>query len=170
MARYVSDYDPSSGRHFTPGGADPNYRGRYRGMRMDAEGGQAAYGRYRWMRERDLGGSGGFAGEAYGGGGRGNRGGGRYDAQQRRPSVYDWEMRRDGGLRDPRTDRELIRGFNANSPALQPGTRWRYEGDYPAMGRHPVEDGRPRTSYPNRGLSSGGYAEAWQHRPGHGSR
>jgi hypothetical protein len=84
--------------------------------------------------------------------------------------VYDWEMRRDGGLRNPRTDRELIRGFNANSPSLEPGARRRYERDYPAAGRHPGGDGAPRTAYANRGLSSAGYAEAWQHRPGHGSR
>ena len=34
MARYVNDYRDISGDPLPPTGMDPNYRGRYRGMRM----------------------------------------------------------------------------------------------------------------------------------------
>ncbi|HEX2094130.1 MAG TPA: hypothetical protein VHG28_17130, partial [Longimicrobiaceae bacterium] len=64
MARYEDDYYGKSYRGFSlrpePIGEDsldPNYRGGYRGMRMqDGYGGQAAYGRYRARHAGDLGG------------------------------------------------------------------------------------------------------------------
>jgi hypothetical protein len=145
---------------------DPNYRGRYRGMRMQADPGQGAYGWYRWRHAGELNESGGFAGRAF------PRGGG-YDREFGRDRFYDWEMHGGGGLRNPRYDRGFLHDYNANSPAFR--TEGRTDGpygiDYRERGGHPIpRDTRYRFDYGNHGLASGGFSEAWQHRPGRGSR
>jgi hypothetical protein len=155
MARYVHDFRDTTGEARPATGMDPNYRGRYRGMRMGAEGGQGAYGWYRWRHAGEL--------------GRGDR----YDRSYGPGRFYDWEMRGGGGLRNPRYDREFMRGFNADSQMFRDEGRreGRYGTDYRERGGHPIQrDVRDRFDYTNRGLSSGGYSEAWAHRPGPGSR
>ena len=168
MARYIHDYQDMSGDPLPPRGMDPNYRGRYRGMRMGADPGQGAYGWYRRQHQRELEGSGGFMGQSPP---RGSSGG--YDREQGFGRPYDWEMHGGGGLRNPRYDRDFLRGFNANSQAYRGEGRHegRYGTDYQERGGHPIDrDTRQRFGYANRGLSSSGFSEAWQHRPGHGSR
>ena len=166
MARYVHDFRDISGEPLPPTGMDPNYRGGYRGMRMGADPGQGAYGWYRWRHAGELGTSGGFAGQSL------PRGPGGYDRGYRPAGTYDWEMHGGGGLRDPRYDREFVRGFNADSQMFRDEGRreGRYGTDYREHGGHPVpRDTRDRFVYSN-GMTSGGYSEAWQHRPGRGSR
>ena len=126
MSRYVHEFRDISGDALPPRGMDPNYRGRYRGMRMGAEEGQGAYGWYRWRHARELG-----------------RGGG-YDRGYGPARFYDWEMRGGGGVRDPRYDREFIRGFNADSQMFR--------------------------DYTHRGPGRGGYFERGPYGPGRGSR
>ena len=170
MARYVNDYRDTSGDPLPPSGMDPNYRGRYRGMRMGADPGQGAYGWYRWRHAGELGPAGGFAGRPLPGGRGYDRG---YDRGYQAGRFYDWELHGGGGLRNPRYDREFIRDFNANSQMFRDEGRreGRYGTDYRERGGHPLpRDTRDRFGYTNRGLSSSGYSEAWQHRPGHGSR
>lgn len=163
MARYVDDYQGIPGHATEPRGMDPNYRGGYRGMRMGADPGQGAYGWYRWRRQRDLEGEGGFAGRGspYDHGYRGGPG-----------HFYDWETRGGGGLRDPRYDRDFLRGFNAYTPDYRREGRWegRYARDYRGPGGPIPGNERYRSGYANRGIGSGGFSEAWQHRPAHGSR
>ena len=163
MARYVHDFRDISGDPLPPTGADPNYRGRYRGMRMGADPGQGAYGWYRWRHAGELGrGPGNDQGYVRG-----------YDGGYQARRFYDWELHGGGGLRNPRYDREFLRDFNANSQAFRDEGRreGRYGGDYRQRGGYPLpRDTRDRFGYTNRGLSSSGYSEAWQHRPGHGSR
>lgn len=167
MARYIHDFRDISADPRPSGGLDPNYRNGYRGMRQGADPGQGAYGRYRWEHRGDLEGSGGYAGrsmlpahEAY-------------DRNYARGRFYDWETRSDGGLRNPRYDREFIRGFNANSQNFRREGRWQrhYGADYRERGDHPMQgDSRYRFGYGNAGLTDSGFSEAWQHRPGPGSR
>lgn len=167
MARYSHEFmdmeaDPRGWR----GGADPNYRGGYRGARMHGDHQQAAYGWHRWRHETDLEGSGGYMG--------------RYDQPERsmreggwRPPHrgYDagWEG---GGVRDLRHDPRAMRDFNAHSPVV------RYGGDY---GRPRYDDGPrgrrlpghyqgERFDYANRGIGSGGYGEGWAWGPMRGAR
>ena len=163
MARYVDDYQGIPGHASAPRGMDPNYRGGYRGMRMGGDPGQGAYGMYRWRHQRDLEGEGGFTGR-----------GSPYDAGYRGGPrrFYDFETRGGGGLRNPRYDRDFLRGFNAYSPEYrrEEGRERGYGGDYRAEGGPIPSHDRYRFGYTNRGLGSGGFSEAWQHRPAHGSR
>jgi hypothetical protein len=168
MARYIHDYRDISGEDLPARGMDPNYRGRYRGMRMQADPGQGAYGWYRWRHAGDLGENGGFGGRGYPQDERV-----RYDRDFGARRFYDWEMHGGGGLRNPRYDREFLRDFNSESQAYRGEGRHegRYGVDYRERGGHPVHgDPRYRFDYGNRGLASGGFSEAWQHRPGRGSR
>lgn len=169
MARFVDRYQEISGHHEPPRGMDPNYRGRYRGMRMGAEPGQGAYGWYRWRHADELGGNGGFPGRSPGAKqGRHDA----YDSHLRRPRSYDWELG-GGGVRDARYDRQLLHDFNANSPALRGEGRpqGRYGVDYRQRGSHPIP--RPtenRFGYTNRGIGSAGFSESWAPSPGRGAR
>lgn len=168
MARYVDEYVGISGHPEPPGGRDPNFRGRYRGMRMGAGPGQAAYGWYRWRHADELGGNGGFAGRSR----RGERGAEAYGTYPSRPRTYDWELG-GGGVRDARHDRQLVHDFNANSPALRGEGRpqGRYGVDYRERGSHPVPGPTEnRFGYTNRGLGSAGFSESWAPSPGRGSR
>lgn len=177
MARYVDDYRGIIGHHTAPAGMDPNYGGRYRGMRMDGSGYQAAYGRYRLEHAEDFGGSGGFRGRSawapVSGGGRrgGTPAGARYARELEGAGRYDtgWGT---GGVRDLRYDRELLREFNANSPALQRGGRYDRE-HLRRLPRGVAPWSRARGNweeYSNRGVTDAGYSEGWAWGPMRGAR
>ena len=165
MARYINDFRGMSGAPRPAQGHDPNYRGGYRGMRQGADPGQGAYGWYRRQHPFDLEGS-ASRGEAM------LSGYNTYDRNFRQGRFYDWEMHGGGGLRNPRYDRNFLRSFNANSQAYRNEGRFegRYGTDYRERGDHPMGDSAYRFDYGNRGLNNSGFSEAWQHRPGHGSR
>lgn len=165
MARYTDEYQGIHVRTDYAAGADPNYRGGvYRGQRMYGRGGQAEYGRYRLAHADELGGEGGFQGRLrqirdYAG-----------DYQRSGRTGYDWGMRGGGGVHDPRYDREHLRDFNANTPALRSFAGYRGV-DYTRGGSHPA--GRYDTfrwRYANRGLTSSGFSEQWARGPMRGSR
>lgn len=173
MARYVDDYHGIVGHDTSPDGMDPNYRGRYRGMRMGGDRHQAAYGWYRLQHPNDFGGSGGFRGRTPAGNqhrlGRGDR----YDQGARGgPSVRydaDWQS---GGVRNLRYDRELLRDFNANSPALQRAGS--YDDEHLSRlprGVAPWSRGRGGwLGGSNRGITEAGYGESWAWGPMRGAR
>jgi hypothetical protein len=194
---YGRDYDPHNGygrdydRHsygmrgyeMGPGWGweddrDPNWRGgTYHGMRMDGGSWQAAYGQNRFYRQADLGGAGGFDGryDLPNGFYDGN---GYYHEQwegQARGAVpgrwlghprYDQDLRGDGG--GVRYDREYLRQYNSQSPALRQGggprRSWGFSAgpDAPPMrGRHDSRDQqtdeRGYVGYNTGGFASHGY-------------
>lgn len=164
MARYVDDYQGIVGHDVAPRGMDPNYRGGYGGMRMGGGRAQAEYGWYRMRHPDDFEGSGGFAGFS-----------GRYDRAMKPRQLYHGAVqhggRGDGGVRSLRYDRELLRDFNANSPALS-----RERGRYDVEQRRPLPRGispwsrRQEPGYSNRGIVDAGYAEGWAWGPMPGAR
>lgn len=62
MTRYEREFEGISSDAVPPEGQDPNFRGGYHGMRMNARNGQAAYGAHRLVRRADLESMGGFTG------------------------------------------------------------------------------------------------------------
>lgn len=195
MPRYEDDYRGGSFRGFSMrpepierDSMDPNYRGGYQGMRMNpGAGGQAAYGRYRQLRERDLGGSGGFRGEepptrydprtgTYHRGGTGGydrdyagareRGGWHgYDPGPRRGYDRDARIVENGGVRG---DNRYLRQYNSESPTLRGGGAYdrgygRAEGSPGGgPGRGPYDrDMHQRDANRYGGYSSGGFGERW---------
>lgn len=155
MARYVGDYQDVSGHGGPARGMDPNYLGHYGGMRMGGGPGQAEYGRYRMRHPRDYDGAGGPFGRYD----RDLQYTGEYEAGYDRPRGGGYDRGWRGGVRDLRRDRETMRGFNANSPALRPGG---YDREQRGGGRYDRDLSRGRgfwQEYANRGIGSGGYAE-----------
>lgn len=160
MQRYDENlrYVPARG---VPGrGGDPNYRGgMYRGLRMQPdEPGRAPYGRDRLRHAGDLGGYGYFPGiYRRTAGARGPR----YDLALL--NRYDQSVREAHPAFRSRRDPELLREFNANSPALRFGTRG---GDVrgPAAADPRAEPPRLRGGYTNRGVTPSGFGERWPRR------
>jgi hypothetical protein len=155
---------------------DPNYRGgEYQGYRMDGDGRHvAAYGRERFYDQADLGAYGGFDGrydlpdgwfdadgyyhEAYEG--HGGRPHPRWVGQPPREEFPNPS----GGVR---YDREYLRQYNANSPALHhpgPDRSWGFSegpGAPPMRGqdaRHRRTEERRYPGYNEGGFSEGHYA------------
>ncbi|HUE97507.1 MAG TPA: hypothetical protein VMN39_12675 [Longimicrobiaceae bacterium] len=62
MARYEYEFKGITARFVEPEGMDPNYRGGYRGMRMQGREGRAPYGSHRLTHPIDMEEWGGFAG------------------------------------------------------------------------------------------------------------
>lgn len=160
MARYESEFAGLSAGFRQPSGADPNYRGGYRGMRMWGGEGTAPYGGHRYRHQGDLGGSGGWSGIHP-----------HYEPRMSR--VYDAEQRRSGVRRfgDPR----LMHDFNASSPAYR-GRRPQWSGEEFRPTRREGSDRdwdvdrRYRGGYSNRGVGEGGYSEPWARFPMRGGR
>lgn len=161
---------------------DPNWRGgTYHGMRMHGDSRQAAYGHDRFNRQADLGGAGGFDGRYdlpngfYDGNGyyheqwEGQTQGavpGRWLGHPR----YDGDIRRveNGGVQ---YDREYLRQYNANSPALRhggPNRSWGFSAgpDAPPMrGRHDARDQRT-DERGTMGYNTGGFSDNGFQGPG----
>ncbi len=162
---------------------DPNWRGgTYHGLRMQGDSHRAAYGRERFYHQADLGGAGGFDGrydlpdgwydrdglyhEQWEGNTRGGAVPGRWLGHPR----YDEGMRRveDGGVR---YDREYLRQYNANSPAIQhggPRRSWGFSegpGAPPMRGRHDTRD-RPTGERGSPGYDTGVFADNGFQGPG----
>jgi hypothetical protein len=161
MTRFDRDFEGIPASAVLTEGLDPNYRGGYRGMRMTASSGQAAYGAHRLSHIRDLETAGGFGGihgpnELDDGGSLLPPGG------------------HTGGVR-PFSDAEMMRDFDSR------GERYatdRY-GPHPQESRAPsdsegVEDwtlARPHEpDYGNRGMPPAGFSESWARGPMPGSR
>ncbi|HEX9936683.1 MAG TPA: hypothetical protein VGB15_06160 [Longimicrobium sp.] len=161
---------------------DPNWRGgTYQGMRMQGDSRQAAYGHDRFHRQADLGGAGGFDG-------RYDLPNGFYDANgyyheqwegQAHGAVpgrwlgharYDADVRRveNGGVQ---YDREYLRQYNGNSPALRhggPQRSWGFSAgpDAPPMrGRHDARD-QPTDERGYNGYNTGGFSGHGYQGPG----
>jgi hypothetical protein len=165
MARYVDEYQGIYGDMYRTDGMDPNYRGgEYRGQRMRGAGGSgpAPYGLYRLRHADDLGTEGGFPGLQRIVG---------YDADHRRLGrPRELAGRETGGVRDPR-DPELLRQFNAHSPALRAGEWAERRGEDFQRGGHPTApDETYRPGYGEPGKGEGGYTDAWARGPMPGSR
>jgi hypothetical protein len=161
MSRYSSDFEGIPGGFSRPTGADPNYRHGYRGNRMGAEPGQAAYGAQRRRDRYDLETWGGF---------RGIHPGGRHHGFDRGTRSAAGG----GGMRDPFRDREFQRGFNANSPAFGPGERGsgQYDSSFDNRGPQPdwLPERRLRRLETDRGVPPAGFGEGWARGPMRGSR
>ena len=153
MARYEYEFSGIPARFVEPSGMDPNYRGGYRGMRMSGRDGRAPYGSHRIAHPGDMEGWGGFGGIHEG----------------RVPTAgWDWgEGHSHYGAR--RT--QLIREFNANSPALRrqsPSDEDRRQRQLPERDWAVPRNYRP--GYSNRGLSDSGFGESWARFPMRGGR
>lgn len=159
MARYERTFMGIPAESSRPAGFDPNYGERYLGMRMRGGDGRAAYGAHRLVRRDDLGGRGGFYGTH-----------GHHHPRSVRPFDPDWE--RIGGVRDSFREQELIRDFNANSPAFEPRGRRESDSrsmDHPSARRWNVRNGM-EPDYGNRGVVEAGYGERWAQWPIRGDR
>jgi hypothetical protein len=140
MARYDHWYEGISARPESPRGMDPNYRDGYRGMRMQGGPSQAEYGWYRMRHQDDLGFRRGSPVRGYG------------DDYELTPVRYDPESGRigGGGVHGRRYDGPYHGGADRQlGPGPVPGYRFRYS---------------------NRGLTGGGYSDAWAFGPMRGSR
>jgi len=157
---------------------DPNWRGgSYHGQRMDGGSWQAAYGRNRFDHQADLGGAGGFDGRYDLPEGFYDRNGYYHEQREGRTQGnvpgrwlgqprYDQELRADAS--GVRYDREYLRQYNANSPALRqgggPDRSWGFSAGQnapPMRGRHDARDQRTdergAQGYNSGGFSSHGY-------------
>lgn len=162
MSRYNREFMGISGHPERPGGADPNYRDGYSGVRMRGGPGQAAYGHYRWRHQGDLGFERGVPMHRYG-----------YDYDLM-PVDYGHARRmpNGGGVHDVRYDDEFMRDFNAESPLFRGGSwRQRRGGGAPGeqSGRTPPYDTGYRPQYGQRGMSSSGYSQPWARGPMRGN-
>jgi len=139
-----------------PTGLDPNFDGGYRGMRMGAGWGRAAYGAHRRDREWDLESVGGFGGIHPSSG----------------PPVGEQRWEEHGRVAPAFDEPGLLRDFNAASPALEStseaGALERREKVLPE--RPWMPQGVAQPGYGNRGLAPGGYSEAWARWPMRGGR
>lgn len=161
MAVYIRDFMGIPAWFNRRGGLDPNYGDHYRGMRMKRDDRRAAYGSHRMARQQDLGTAGGFYGHSSPAEG------------QPWPGEFDprWELTGSahGSMKDP----NLLRHYNANSPALSESAR----GDRDAEAGDrllsepdwmPERDYDP--SYSNRGISESGYSDGGKSGPMRGAR
>ena len=165
MSRIEHDFMGISARREPPSGADPNYRGWYRGMRMRGGPSQAPYGFYRWEHADDLGTQGGFTG-AVGRGLPAGDVGPAFNSAAPPATEVDFDEWGGGGVRRHR----YLRSFTARRQ-LEPGDeaqRALAPRDEPRLPVAGETEHRP--DYSNRGLSPGGYAEAWARAPMRGSR
>ena len=160
MARYATDFEGIPGGFAAPTGMDPNYRDGYHGMRMRADPRQAAYGAHRRTRRSDLGTAGGFDGI--------------HDAPE-----FDWITPgpdgSPGGVRDPFTDDEFLRDFDARGQRYAPDPA-SSSTDRELPVRQARDWERPHgmdpheTGYSNRGMPPAGYGEGWARGPMRGAR
>lgn len=155
MSRYEYEFSGIPARFVQPQGADPNYRGGYGGMRMHGREGRAPYGSHRLTHPGDMDGWGGFGG---------------IHEETRRPGRSGWDFGEAVGHPDIR-GREMIREFNAYSPALQRTEPGRLERrDRSARDRDWTVPRDYRPEYTNRGIGDSGYSEHWARFPMRGGR
>jgi hypothetical protein len=161
MARYESEFEGIPGGFSAPTGMDPNYRDGYRGMRMQGEPGQAAYGLYRSLRSADLETAGGFEGI--------------HDPTEMGGLVTGDIQPGGGGVRDPFTDAGFLHDFDSRGQrfaADPPDTRADLEFPLSSDVDRPggEAEGPIDPDYGNRGIPPGGYSEGWARGPTRGGR